>query len=94
MSHDEDRVLDGNAAAGALGSVFAVDLTAAVGACAGCGRTGVLGGTVLFADGMGMVLRCPGCDAVLARVVETLTRTWLDLRGLAYLQVATAPTAV
>jgi len=37
----EPTFLDGNAMAGALGEVFAVDVTAAVGRCDGCGAVGV-----------------------------------------------------
>jgi hypothetical protein len=29
------------------------------------------------------VLRCPGCDHLLARVVETRTEIWLELSGSA-----------
>jgi hypothetical protein len=29
-----------------------------------------------------------GCEAVLLRVVQSADRTWLDLRGLAVLQLA------
>jgi hypothetical protein len=80
--------LDGNAMGGLLGQVFAVDLTAAVGRCAGCGRTGVLAETRVYVDAPGTVVRCVGCEAVLLRVVQSADRTWLDLRGLAVLQLA------
>ena len=40
----------------------------------------------LYADAPGLVLRCPGCDAVLLRLVSGGGRRWLDVRGLAYLQ--------
>jgi hypothetical protein len=45
----------------------------------------------LYARAPGIVLRCPGCDAVLLRLVQDPGppgRTWLDLRGLAVLQVS------
>jgi hypothetical protein len=88
-SHETgDRYLDGNAAAGALREIFAVDLTAAIGRCAGCGRTGALARARLYGPDPGLVLRCVGCEAVLLRVVTTTGRAWLDLRGLAMLQVA------
>lgn len=83
--------LDGNAAAGPLRELFAIDLTAATGRCAGCGRTGALGGVRLYSRAPGLVLRCPGCDAVLVRLVQDPgppARAWLDLRGLAVLQVS------
>lgn len=79
--------LDGNAAAGALREVFAVDVTAAVGRCDGCGRTEAFGAARLYTEAPGLVARCAGCDAVLLRVVTTPAGTWLDLRGLTYLRL-------
>ena len=83
------KPLDGNAAAGQLRTIFAVDVTAATGQCAGCGRTAPLGAAQSYQQAPGIVLRCPGCDAVLLRVVAGPDRTWLDGRGLAYLQFDT-----
>lgn len=88
MTADVPTYLDGNAAAYALREVFAVDLTAAIGQCAGCGHTGVFAETRLYVDAPGMVARCPGCEDVLLRVVTTPTDTFLDLRGLTYLRIA------
>jgi hypothetical protein len=85
-----DSFLDGNAAAGVLREVFAVDVTSAHGQCVGCGRTGPMAETRLFADAPGLVLRCAGCDAVLLRLVSGGGRRWLDVRGLAYLQFSEA----
>jgi hypothetical protein len=82
--------LDGNAAAGMLSEVFAADITAAIGQCNGCGRTGVFAETHVFVDAPGMVARCSGCDEVLLRVVTTPTDTYLDLRGLTYLRLSNA----
>jgi hypothetical protein len=81
-----DRFLDGNAAAGVLREVFAVDVTSAHGQCVGCGNTGPMAETRLFADAPGLVLRCASCDAVLLRLVSGGGRRWLDVRGLAYIQ--------
>ena len=89
MSGDE-RYLDGNALAGALAEIFAVEVTAATGQCDGCGRSGALAEARLWADAPGLVLRCIGCDGVLLRVVTGNGRTWLDLRGLRSLQLASA----
>jgi hypothetical protein len=85
----EPTFLDGNAMAGALGEVFAVDVTAAMGRCDGCGAVGVLAEAHVFMDAPGAVVRCTSCDSVLLRVVSAPGRTWLDLRGLSYLQLAT-----
>ncbi|MET7282734.1 DUF6510 family protein [Kribbella sp. NPDC005582] len=81
--------LDGNAAAGALSEVFAVDVTAAIARCDGCGQTGVFADTRLYLNAPGMVARCAGCDHVLLRVVTTPAETWVDLRGLTYLRLPT-----
>jgi uncharacterized protein DUF6510 len=83
--------LDGNAAAGELRTIFAVDVTAATGQCAACGRTGPLGAARAYQQAPGLVLRCVGCDGVLLRVVAGPDRTWLDSRGLAYLQFDASP---
>ncbi|TCC25542.1 DUF6510 family protein [Kribbella speibonae] len=83
--------LDGNAAAGALSEFFAVDITAAVGQCNGCGRTGVFAEARLYVDAPGLVARCAGCEGVLLRVVTTPSDTYLDLRGLTYLRVSNSP---
>jgi hypothetical protein len=84
----EPTWLDGNAAAGPLREVFAVDLTAAVGRCTGCGSTAVLGEANAFLQAPGLVARCRSCDTVLLRLVRGPTRAWLDLRGVSYLEVA------
>jgi Family of unknown function (DUF6510) len=81
-----DSHLDGNAAAGPLREVFAVDVTAARGECVGCGSTAPMAEARLFADAPGLVLRCAGCDGVLLRMVSGGGRRWLDVRGLAYLE--------
>ena len=81
-----DKFRDGNAAAGVLREVFAVDVTSAHGRCVGCGNTGPMAETRLFADAPGLVLRCANCDAVLLRVVSGGGRHWLDVRGLTYLE--------
>jgi hypothetical protein len=81
--------LDGNALAGPLREVFAVELTAARGTCAGCGRSGPLAEARLYARAPGLVARCRSCAAVLLRLVAGPDRTWVDLRGLAVLEVPT-----
>ena len=91
MTEPDLSYLDGSAAAGALGEVFAADVTAARGQCAGCGRTSVLAEARVFTLAPGLVARCAGCDGVLLRVVAAPDRAWLDLRGLSYLQVLREP---
>ena len=50
---DDDLRLDGNAAAGLLGEIFAVDLTAARCCCGGCGATEQLAAEAVYAAGPG-----------------------------------------
>jgi hypothetical protein len=78
---------DGNAPAGAFQDVFSVEVATAVGRCTNCGRTGPMAQVRVFDHAPGVVARCPGCGQVLARLVRGSGCAWLDLRGLAYLQV-------
>lgn len=81
--------MDGNAAAGEIGSLLSIDVTTATGECAGCGTAGPLAAARMYGPSPGLVLRCPACSGVLLRIVQGTGRAWLDLRGLTYLQVAT-----
>jgi hypothetical protein len=85
MSTDVPSYLDGNAAAGALRELFAVDVTTARARCAGCGEEAVFAESRLYLDAPGLVARCANCDDVMLRVVRTPTRTYLDLGGMSYL---------
>jgi hypothetical protein len=78
---------DGNVLAGALREIFTMDVTAAQGRCAGCGRTGMVAATRVYEHAAGLVARCPGCDAVLIRLVRAPDRAYLDLHGMSFLQV-------
>jgi hypothetical protein len=73
--------LDGNAAAGVLSELFVPDLTAARATCAGCGETRPVGALLVYAGGMGTVIRCPTCDGVVLCVTRTATQVRLDLTG-------------
>ena len=85
--------LDGNAAAGILSELFVPDLTTARATCANCGAIRELGALFVYAHGMGTVMRCPSCDAVVLRVARTRTQLWLDLTGarLVVMAAAAAP---
>jgi Family of unknown function (DUF6510) len=83
----EEMRLDGNAAGGLLRELFARDVTAASATCAGCGTVRPLGALLDYGGPMGVVLRCPGCDAVLLRVARTPGWIRVDARGLALLAV-------
>jgi ribosomal protein S27E len=82
-----NRWTDGTALAGPLHDVFRVEVTTAIGRCAGCGRTGPMAEVRVFDRAPGVVARCPVCDQVLVRLVRDRGRAWLDLRGLTYLQL-------
>ena len=81
------RRLDGNAAAGLLADLFAVDLTQARSHCAACGTTTMLGAHHLYADAPALVLRCPRCTEVVLRFAAQEGRLLLDLRGAQLLVV-------
>jgi hypothetical protein len=78
---------DGNALAGPLRELFAVDVTAAVGRCVGCGRSGPVATLRVYRHAPGLVARCPGCDAVVLRLVRGPREAWLDLRGTVSLRI-------
>jgi hypothetical protein len=82
----DELTLDGNAAAGALEQLFGRDVTAAHGMCAGCGAREAVASVRVFRSA-GLVLRCPSCDTVLATIVESVSRTWVSLRGLRSLEL-------
>jgi uncharacterized Zn finger protein len=79
--------IDGNALAGPLSDVFAFDITSAVGRCRSCGASGMIAETVVYAASPGYIARCPHCDAVLATVVESADRIWLNLSGISALEI-------
>ena len=85
--------LDGNAAAGALGDLFAFDITVAVSTCAACGDDRPMAELHAYLDAPGIVLRCASCDAVQLRLVRAGTRGWLDLRGIQVLEIHSTNTA-
>jgi len=73
--------LDGNAAAGLLGELFALDVTVAQFTCAGCGAEGEFGGARVYGGTMGAIFRCIACDGVVLRLVRTPAGLWLDMQG-------------
>jgi ribosomal protein S27E len=77
----EPMHVDGNAVAGAFAEVVGFDVTTATLTCAGCGRIGAFAETHVYHRAPGIVVRCPGCDYVLARLARTPTELSLDLRG-------------
>jgi hypothetical protein len=85
---DESELrVDGNAVAGILAQVLAVDPTMVLAACAGCGASSALGAMPAYHHGMGAVLTCPGCAAIMIRIGTPSGRVVLDLRGARWVQV-------
>jgi Zn finger protein HypA/HybF involved in hydrogenase expression len=80
-------MLDGNAIAGLLQEVFAVEMTTAIGTCGTCGATEAVGAIHVF-RGAGIVLRCPHCDNTLLTIVKDDTRLWIGFPGVRTLEVA------
>ncbi len=82
----DELMLDGNAVAGMLGEVFAVEMTTATMMCGNCGAAGAVGAMHVF-RGAGIVLRCPHCDHALVKIVDGGTRIWMDFGGMRTLQI-------
>src|SRR5689334_5638391 len=87
---DETQLrLDGNAAAGMLRELFALEISAARGACASCGAVAQMGSQHLYMypHAPGAVLRCASCQDVLMVCVHAGGRYRLGLRGLTWLEL-------
>ena len=80
-------MVDGNAVAGQLEQIFGRDMTMAIARCVGCARDAEIGALVAFIRGPGVVLRCPACQAAVARIVETPTAIYLEARGATFLRL-------
>lgn len=89
MSESAFNYLDGNAAAGELNRLFAIEITTVQGHCANCGAKRRFAEARLYMCGPGVVARCPVCDHVLLRLVNARERVFLDARGLKWLNFAT-----
>ena len=90
MSLDTDDYLDGNAAAGELSNIFAMDVTAAEGQCGHCGAIKRFAEAHVYMQGPGIVARCSVCQHVLLRFVNARGRVFLDLRGMTCLILDTS----
>ena len=80
-------MLDGNAVAGEMSEIFAVDMTTAVVTCADCGATGMMAAAHVYESGIGMVMRCAACEGVLAHVVHRPGEVWMEMRGVKVLRL-------
>jgi Zn finger protein HypA/HybF involved in hydrogenase expression len=82
----DELMLDGNAIAGLLQEVFAVEMTTAIMACGDCGARDAVGAMQVF-RGAGTVMLCPHCGNALVKIVSDDTRMWIDFRGVSTLEV-------
>ena len=80
------RMVDGNAIAGLLQEVFAVEMTTAIGTCAECGAAEPVGAVHVF-PGAGIVMRCPHCGNALVTILKDDTRVRIGFVGIRTLQV-------
>lgn len=80
-------MLDGNAAAGILTEIFAVEMTSNLIQCAHCGREGAMGSLLAFTQAPGLVLRCPSCEGLLLRIVQAPEAIYMEMSGTAYLRL-------
>ena len=91
---NSDDYLDGNSAAGELGRIFTIDVTAAEGQCASCGATRRFAEARVYMQGPGLVVRCAACEHVLLRLVNAPHHVWLDMRGMTYFRFEAPEVAV
>jgi len=88
MDTNTELMLDGNAVAGKLGAIFAHDMTEAMTRCAGCGNHAQIGALMAFTQNPGVVLRCPVCQAAIARIVQTPSWVYFEARGATFVRMA------
>lgn len=81
VAYSDDGYEDGNALAGPLSEIFAVDVVSAEGRCTGCGTTGPIARLRVYGPEPGLVARCPECGQVVLRFVRGGDSAWLDARG-------------
>ncbi len=84
---NREMMLDGNALGGMFQEIFATEMTPALSECANCGNIAAMGALLAFTQAPGMVLRCPTCESVVIRIVETPTAIYLDARGAVYVRI-------
>ena len=90
MDMNRSLMLDGNAAAGVLDEIFALEMTTSPIGCTHCGRQGAVGTLLVFNQAPGIVLRCPVCENIVMRIVQVAGAIYLDMRGAAFLRLERA----
>lgn len=84
---DDALWLDGNALGGVLAELFGTDVTQTPRGCRSCGAVRAVGSHRLY-RGAGLVLRCPACGDLAARIVVLPDRTMVELIGSWRLELA------
>ena len=79
--------LDGNMLAGPFAELFSFDITMAVARCARCGAVAELATSLVYVTDAGSVVRCAGCDEVLATLVQAPGRRWLGMGGISAIEI-------
>jgi uncharacterized Zn finger protein len=82
-----DLWLDGNAIAGVFQELLGVEVTSSPRRCQSCGEVHQIGAHRLY-RGAGLVLRCPHCGDVAARIVTLSDRHVLSIVGSWQLEIA------
>ena len=93
MERDRESAvpLDGNAAGGLLGELFALDVTVATLTCEECGAIAPVAEVKVYGGPMGAIFRCSLCGAAVLRLARTPAGYWLDMRGARCLRVRPMP---
>ncbi len=87
IEKDRELMTDGNAVAGMMQEIFGADMTANPAECANCGDVNEVGALLAFTQAPGIVLRCPSCEDVMLRVVQTPRGTYFEARGVARMEM-------
>jgi hypothetical protein len=77
-----DMRLDGNAVAGMMMEIFGREMTTDVTVCATCRTAHPFGKLLVYAHGMGAVIRCLSCGAVQMKVAQIRGHYTLELLGV------------
>ncbi len=80
-ANTDDEHLDGNAMAGMLDQIFVRDFTMFRRVCSSCGDRNMAGALRSYI-GAGVVLRCPSCGDVAARISEREHEIVIEMRGV------------
>ena len=87
MDKNRELMLDGNAVGGMFYEIFGAEMTTAPAECANCGNVAQMGEMLAFTQAPGTVLRCPVCETVMMRIVETDRAIFMDARGAVYVRM-------